>query len=252
MLLQLLQNNILLLQLTEPHQENLQVFLNLLGSLRLDLTSDGLDIPEMMLPDPLDERLILFDVPVKESGLGKISEALLVVLGYDLEVVLQMLDPPTEGLELLKVVEELELIEFGNLDGPVLLRLVLFLLLSLLGLGLQIVILDIRLIEGVVKHGGLSTLPPRDQITARLLSSIVLLLLLELDDGLDLLPLLTVVLILEEEHVGGFNLEVEGVGKLFRMLRGLFFQKSELALSFFNDSINVLETIVAQDLLLLL
>jgi hypothetical protein len=115
LLLQLLQNNILLLQLAEPHQENLQVFLNLLGSLRLDLTSDGLDIPEMMLPDPLDERLILFDVPVKESGLGKISEALLVVLGYDLEVVLQMLDPPTEGLELLKVVEELELIEFGNL-----------------------------------------------------------------------------------------------------------------------------------------
>ena len=212
MLLQLLQNDILLLQFTEPHQENLQVFLNLLGSLRLDLTSDGLDIPEMMLPDALDERLILFGVPVKESGLSEISEAHLVVLGYDLEVVLQMLDSPTEGLELLKVVEELELIEFGDLDGLVLLRLVLFLLLSFFGLGLRIVILDHRLIEIVVKHGGLSALPPRDQIPACLLSSIVLLLLLVLDDGLDLLPLLTVVLILEEEHVGGFDLEVEGIG----------------------------------------
>lgn len=252
MLLQLLQNDILLLQLTEPHQENLQVFLDLLGSLRLDLISNGLYIPEMMLPDPLDECLILFDVPVKESGLSKISEALLVVLGYDLEVVLGMLDLSTECLELLKVVKELELIEFGNLDGPVLLRLVLFLLLSLLGLGLSIVILDHRLIEVVVKHGGLSALPPRDQIPARLLSSIVLLLLLILDDGLDLLPLLTVVLILEEKHVGGFDLEVEGVGKLLRMLRGLFFQKSELALSFFNDGVNILEAIVAQDLLLLL
>ena len=128
-----------------------------------------------MLSDPLDECLILFDVPVKESGLGQISEALLVVLGNDLEVVLRMLDLPTESLELLKVVEELELIELGNLDGPVLLRLVLFLLLSLLGLGLRIVILDHRLIEVVVKHGGLSALPPRDQITSRLLSSIVLL-----------------------------------------------------------------------------
>jgi len=252
LLLQLLQNDILLLQFTEPHQENLQVFLNLLGSLRLDLTSDGLDIPEMMLPDALDEGLILFGVPIKESGLGEISEAQLVVLRYDLEVVLQMLDPPPESLELLKVVEELELIEFGDLDGLVLLRLVLFLLLGLLGLGLQIVILDIRLIEGVVKHGSLSALPPRDQITTRLLSSIVLFLLLELDDGLDLLPLLAVVLILEEEHIGGLNLEVEGVGELFRMLRGLFFKESELALSFFNDSVNVLETIVAQDLLLLL
>lgn len=218
MLLQLLQNDILLLQLTEPHKENLKVFLDLLGSLSLDLTSNGLYIPEMMLPDPLDECLILFDVPVKESCLGKISEALLFILGNDLEVVLGMLDLPTECLELLKVVEELELIEFGNLDGPVLLRLVLFLLLSLLGLGLSIVMLDHRLIEVVVKHGGLSALPPRDQIPARLLSSIVFLLLLVLDDGLDLLPLLTVVLILEEEHIGGFDLEVEGIGKLFRML----------------------------------
>jgi hypothetical protein len=218
LLLQLLQDDILLLQLTEPNQENLQVFLDLLGSLRLDLTSDGLNIPEMMLSDPLDECLILFDVPVKESGLGQISEALLVVLGNDLKVVLRMLDLPTESLELLKVVEELELIELGNLDGPVLLWLVLFLLLSLLGLGIRIVILDHRLIEVVVKHGSLSALPPRDQIPSRLLRSIVLFLLLVLDDGLDFLPLLTVVLILEEEHVGGFNLEIEGVGKLFRML----------------------------------
>jgi hypothetical protein len=150
MLLQLLQNNILLLQFTEPHQENLQVFLDLLGSLSLDLTSNGLDITEMMLPDPFDECLILFDVPFKEPGLGKISEALLVILGYNLEVILGMLDLPTESLELLKVVEELELVEFGNLDSPVLLRLVLFLLLTLLGLGLPIVIMDHRLIEVVV------------------------------------------------------------------------------------------------------
>ena len=205
-----------------------------------------------MLPDPFDECLVLFDVPVKESGQRQISETLLVVLGYDLEVVLGMLDLPTESLKLLKVVEELELIELGNLDGPVLLRLVLFLLLSLLGLGIRIVILDHRLIEVVVKHGGLSALPPRDQIPTHLLSSIVLFLLLVLDDGLDLFPLLTIVFILEEEHVCGFDLEIEGIGKFFRVLRGLFFQESELTLSFLNDSVNILETIVAQDLLLLL
>ena len=163
-----------------------------------------------------------------------------------------MLYLPAESLELFKVVEELELIEFRNLYGSVLLRLVLFLLLTLFGLGIPIVILDHRLIEIVIKHSSLSALPPRDQITARLLSSIVLFLLLVLDDRLNLLSLLTVVLILKEEHVGGFNLEVEGIGKLFRMLRGLFFQESKLALSFLNDSVDVLETIVAQDLLFLL
>lgn len=73
-----------------------------------------------------------------------------------------------------------------------------------------------------------------------------------MNDGLYFLPLLSIVLILEEEHVGGFNLEIEGIGKLFRMLRGLFFQESKLALSFFYDSVNVLKAIVAQDLLLLL
>ena len=79
LLLQLLQNNILLLELTEPHKENLQVLFNLLGSLCLDFTSNGLNIPEMMFPDTLNECLILFDIPIKESSLGKISEALLVV-----------------------------------------------------------------------------------------------------------------------------------------------------------------------------
>ncbi len=73
-----------------------------------------------------------------------------------------------------------------------------------------------------------------------------------MNDGLYFLPLLSIVLILEEQHVRGFNLKIEGIGKLFRMLRGLFFQESKLALSFFNDSVNVLKAIVAQDLLLLL
>ena len=90
-----MQNDILLLQFTESHQKNFQVFLDLLGSLSLYFTSNGLNISKMMLPDPLDECLILFDVPFKEPGLSKISEALLVILGHNLEVILGMLDLPT-------------------------------------------------------------------------------------------------------------------------------------------------------------
>ena len=150
LLLQLLQNNIFLFELTESHQEDLQVLLNILGSLSLYLSSYSINITEMMLSNSLNESLVLFNVPIKESGLGQVSEPLLVILTHNLEVVLGMLDLLSKRLELFKIVEELELIQFWDLDCTVLLWLMLLLLLILFDLSLAIVILHHRIIKGVV------------------------------------------------------------------------------------------------------
>lgn len=85
-----------------------------------------------------------------------------------------------------------------------------------------------------------------------MLLGLKLISLLLLDDILDLFPLLSVVLILEHEHVSGFNFEIEGIFQLFSLFGGFLLESSEFTLSFFNNRVDVHQTVITEHLLLLL
>ena len=127
LLLELGKHNVLFTELSVADHEHFKVFFNLLRSLGLNFSGNRINISEVMLPDPFDKRLILLQRPLEEAGLCELTELLLVLLGHDLVVILSMLNLLAEGLKLLEVVIELELIDFGDLDGAVLLGHGLFL-----------------------------------------------------------------------------------------------------------------------------
>lgn len=199
LLLELGKHNILFTELSVTDHEHFKVFFNLLRSLGLNLSSNRINISEVMLPDPFDKRLILLQRPLEEAGLCELTEPLLVLLGHDLVVVLSMLNLLPEGLKLLEVVIELELIDFGDLDGAVLLGHGLFLLaLAFLRLFLKVVDVGAEIVlhlvvEAVVEHGGLSLLSTLDEGGLGL----ELVLLVLGNDIMHFFPLLTVVLVLE-------------------------------------------------------
>ena len=254
MLLELGKYNVFFAELSVPDHEHFKVFFNLFRSLGLNLSGNRINISEVMLPDSFDKRLILLQRPLEEAGLCELTEPLLVLLGHDLVVVLSMLNLLAEGLKLLEVVIELELIDLGDLDGAVLLGHGLFLFtLALLRLFLKVVDVGAEIVlhlvvEAVVEHGGLPLLSPLDEGGLGL----ELVLLVLGDDIMHFFPLLTVVLVLEHKHVSLLNFEVESILELLSLLGGLLFEAGKLTLPLFNDGINVHEAVVAEHLLLLL
>jgi hypothetical protein len=119
-------------------------------------------------------------------------------------------------LQLFKIVEELKLVESGDLYCLVLLGTQLFTLCfrSLLWDLVVEFCRSVHIIQVVVSQRGLTSLPPLDK--SHLLLLLVLLLLV--DDTLDLLALLTVVLVLKEQHVCLFNFEVKGILEFVSLL----------------------------------
>ena len=105
-----------------------------------------------------------------------------------------------------------------------------------------------RVIEAVVKHGGLSLLSPLNQSGL----SLELILLMLGDYGLNFLSLFPVILVLKHEHVCLLNIEIESIFELIGLLGGFFLETCKLSLSLLNDGVDIHETVIAQNLLLLL
>lgn len=254
LLLELGKHNVLFTELSVTDHKHFKVFFNLLRSLGLNFSGNRINISEVMLPDPFDKCLILLQGPLEEASLCELTEPLLVLLSHDLVVVLSKLNLLAEGLKLLEVVIELELIDLGDLDGAVLLGHGLFLFaLALLRFFLEVVDVGAKIVlhlvvEAVVEHGGLPLLSTLDEGGLGL----ELVLLVLGDDIMHFLPLLTVVLVLEHKHVSLLNFEVESVLELLGLLSSLFFEAGKLTLTLFNDGINIHEAVVAEHLLLLL
>jgi len=254
LLLELSEHHVFLTELSVTDHKHFKVLFNLFSSLGLNLSSNRVNISEVMLPDPFDKRLILLQRPLEEPSLCEFPEPLLVLFTYDLVVILCMLYLFPQRLQLLKIVIELELIYLGDLDGPVLLgHRLLLLALALLGLFFEVV--DVRaevvlhlIVEAVVEHGSLSLLPALDECGLGL----ELVLLVLSDDGLDFFSLLAVVFVLEHQHVSLFNFEVEGVLELFGLLSCFLFEAGELTLTLLDNGVNVHKSVVAKHLLLLL
>lgn len=254
LLLELREHHIFLTQLSVTDHKHFKILFNLFSSLGLNLSSNRVNISEVMLPDPFDKRLILLQRPLEEASLCEFPEPLLVLLTHDLVVILCMLYPLPERLQLLKVVIELKLIHLGDLDCPVLLRHRLLLLaLALLRLFFEVVHVRAEVVlhlvvEAVVQHCGLSLLSALDQGGLGL----ELVLLVLSDNGLDFFSLLTVVFVLEHKHVSLFNFKVEGVLELLGLLGCFLFEAGELSLTLLDNGVYVHESVVAKHLLLLL
>lgn len=104
------------------------------------------------------------------------------------------------------------------------------------------------IIEAVVKHGSLSLLSPLNQSGL----SLELILLMLGDYGLHFLSLFPVILVLKHEHVCLLNIEIESVLELIGLLGGFFLETCKFSLSLLDDGIDIHQTVIAQNLLLLL
>jgi hypothetical protein len=82
--------------------------------------------------------------------------------------------------------------------------------------------------------------------------SLELLLLLLRDDIVDLLAFLTIVLVLEHQHVCLLHVEVESVLQFLSLLSCLLLKSSEFSLTFLYNSIDIHKSIITKHLLLLL
>lgn len=193
----------------------------------------------MVLPYSLDEPLILLDAPVNEAGRRHLAESLPIFLSHRLVVLLRVVDLLGELLQLFKVVEKLELIEFRDLEAGLSLWLgfkvfvtFIFLLALLGGIG----VIHLGLIEGIVEEGCLAALAPKGELLVLGLNQLILMLLYDL---IHLLPLLPIVLLLKQQHVRLLHLEIEGVTQLFSLLSRLLLQLSELPLPLLNNLVYI-------------
>lgn len=119
------EDNILLFELSEPEHKDFQVFLHFLGILGFYLSGYSLNVADVILSDTLNESLILFFRPVKESSGGELSKPFFIILRYNLVIILSVLDLSSQGLQLLKVIKELKLEELRDPDSLVLSLLLL-------------------------------------------------------------------------------------------------------------------------------
>ena len=173
----------------------------------------------------------------------------LVVLRNSLHVILHPLYPPGQSLQLFKVFKKLEFKKPRYLDGLVLpLYNLDLLVLTLLRHSRVVVVLYRVLVEAVIHVRCHSTLTTLHKGLLRLKRFI----LVELHYVLKLLPLLPIVLVLEEQQVCVIVFKVEGVLQLLGLLSCCLLQLGELKFSLLDDSIDIHETVIVKDLLLLL